>query len=100
VRRCPACGAKTERYAHVCEKCGAALPEIPQPDYGPGVVGASDAETRWAIGGPVTLVVLIVLAIAIVVACVVTFFLVSGDASPESTSSAAHSLAMRPFPGV
>ena len=94
--KCPACGAKAERYAHVCGKCGAPLPETPRPDYGPGVVGASDAETRWAIGGRKILIVIIVLAVAVVVACVVAFFVVSGKGSPESTLSTAYSLAIQP----
>jgi hypothetical protein len=90
VRRCPACGAKTERYAHVCGTCGAALPEIPQPDYGPGVVGASDAETRWAVGGPITLVVGMVVLIALAVLGVVLYFHEAGKTPPtDSTSSTA-----------
>jgi hypothetical protein len=85
--RCPDCGAKTERYAHVCGKCGAPLPEIPQPDYGPGVVGASDADTRWAVGGPMTLCIAIVVAIAVAVLMVVTYYHEAGKASPDTTSS-------------
>ena len=89
--RCPVCGAKTERYAHVCGKCGAALPETPQPDYGPGVVGASDAETRWFVG-PVLAIIIIVIAIAMAVGMVVMYYHDTGKASPASTSSAAYCL--------
>jgi ribosomal protein L40E len=86
---CPECGAKTERHPSVCRKCGATLPEKPRPNYGPGVVGASDAETRWAIGGLKTLVVVILVGIVYIVMMVAMYLHETGADAPITTDPTA-----------
>jgi len=86
---CPACGAKVERYARVCGECGAPLPEPPKTELGPGVVGASDAETRWAVGRRIALVV-VILAIVSAIVSVVVYLHEPGRTPPESTASTIH----------
>lgn len=90
--RCPDCGARSERYSRVCRKCGAPLPETAPPDYGPGVVGASDAETRWFVG-PVFASVVIVIAIAMAVLMVVLYYHGAGKGSPDTTVPTTYSWA-------
>ena len=82
--KCPACGAKTKRDARACGNCGAPLPEVPKPDYGPGVVGASDAETRWFVG-PVLACIIVAIAIAAAVFGVVEYYHERDSERPDTT---------------